>query len=74
MEVAGIQYNIRYHIEVLQRLDLVDVKEDGYPRRKVITLTEKGMRVAKLLYEIESLLKSPCATPPTPCSSRGGGP
>ncbi|RLG74625.1 MAG: MarR family transcriptional regulator [Thermoprotei archaeon] len=74
MELAGIQYNIRHHIEALRSLELVEVRENGYPRRKLVSLTEKGVRVARLLREIESLLQNSHGALPTPRTSQGEDP
>ncbi len=59
MEYAGIQYNIKHHLEYLSSLDLIKVDcEDGFPRRKLVALTDRGRAIANLIREIDSLLNS----------------
>ena len=57
MEVAGIQYNIRMHLEYLSSLKLITMNiEDTFPRRKFVMLTNRGLVIAKLLEQINSIL------------------
>ena len=59
MEYAGIQYNIRSHLEYLSSLNLIKVdSEDEFPRRKLVTLTSRGRAVAYLIKEIDTLLNN----------------
>ncbi|MCD6428589.1 MAG: hypothetical protein J7L12_03110, partial [Desulfurococcales archaeon] len=59
MEYAGIQYNIRSHLEYLSSLDLIKVdREVDFPRRKLVTLTSRGRAVANLIKEINTLLNN----------------
>lgn len=58
MTKADIKFNIKKHIEILKNLDLLKVEEEkDFPRRKLISLTEKGREVAELLLKIEMILK-----------------
>ena len=59
MEYAGIQYNIKHHLEYLSSLNLIKVDcEDEFPRRKLVALTDRGRAIANLIKEIDSLLNN----------------
>jgi len=59
MEYAGIQYNIKPHLEYLSSLNLIKVdSENRFPRRKLVTLTSRGRAVANLIKEIDTLLNN----------------
>ncbi|MCS7373830.1 MAG: winged helix-turn-helix transcriptional regulator, partial [archaeon GB-1845-036] len=36
---------------------IAEEREEDFPRRRLISLTEKGRKIAKLLVEIEKILK-----------------
>jgi len=57
MEIAGIQYNIKSHLEYLNSLGLIVINsEEEFPRRKLIALTKRGLTVAKLLEQVVNTL------------------
>jgi len=56
-DIDASQQAIYNSLPILKKCGLInEISEEVFPRRKLITLTEKGMRVAEHLAEIEKIL------------------
>ena len=56
-KVGSSNVTIYNALKRLKKVDLIaEEREEDFPRRRLISLTEKGRKIAKLLVEIEKIL------------------